>query len=113
MTKQLPEKFVEKMDEKSRNRRREILDAALIAARKDGYMLVTSPQIAVLAGCTHGTVFNHFKDMDNLRRAIMQHAVEKEDAEVVLQGIVTRSHIAMRAPEELKQRALTILNTEQ
>ena len=112
MTKQLPEKFVEKMDEKSRARRLEILDAALIAARQDGYKNVTSTQIATLAGCVHGTVFNHFKDMENLRRAIMQHAVDRGDAEVVLQGIVTRSHIAMRAPEELKQQALSILSAE-
>lgn len=105
-------KHLKKMDEKSRARRLSILDAALVAARTDGYMMVTSPQIAKAAGCTHGTIFNHFKDMDNLRRAIMQHAVDRGDAEVVLQGIVTKSHIAFRAPEELKLRALTILNTE-
>tara|TARA_R110002126_G_scaffold10384_7_gene47324 strand:- start:6761 stop:7090 length:330 start_codon:yes stop_codon:yes gene_type:complete len=106
-------KHIEKMDEKSRTRRREILDAALAGSRQVGYMLLTSPQLAERAGCTHGTIFNHFKDMRNLRRAIMQHAVNMEDAEVVLQGIVTRSHIAMAAPEGLKQKALAILNNEE
>ncbi len=111
-SKRLPEKFVEKMDEKSRTRRREILDAALRLAHADGYKTITSTQIAEAAGCRHGTVFNHFKDMQNLRRAIMQHAVDTGDAEVVLQGIVTRSHIAMDAPKELKDRALSILSAE-
>jgi hypothetical protein len=50
--------------------------------------------------------------MENLRRALMQHAVETEDAEVVLQGIVTKSHIAMRAPEHVKQAARAILSAE-
>ncbi len=112
MTKQLPEKFVRKMDEKSRSTRLAIIDAALELAREVGYKSVTSTAIADAVGCSHGTVFNHFQDMENLRRAIMQHAVDRGDAEVVLQGIVTRSHIAMRAPKELQDRARSILSAE-
>ena len=112
MTKTLPDKFVKKMDDKTQTRRREILDAALSESVRVGYRLITAKQVAAEAGCTHGTVFNHFRDMANLRRAVMVYAIDTENAEVVLQGIVSRDHAAMRAPYALKQMALTILNSE-
>lgn len=111
-TTSLSPKFVAKMKEKSDSRRAALLDAAVLAAREVGYMSITAHRVAGIANCSHGLVFVYFKNMENLRRAVMQHAVDTEDAEVVLQGIITKSHIAMRAPRHVKDAARSLLSAE-
>lgn len=105
-----PIRFTQKMAEKSKTRRGEILAAALTVATDRGYLTMTCTQVAAAAGCVHGTVFSHFETMGHLRDAVMRQAVAEGCAEVVLQGMVTGHIDALRAPPEVKQSAITLLD---
>ena len=49
-----------------------------------------------------------FKNMDELKRQVMQRAIENQILVVIAHGVVNRDPIALGAPKALKNRALRI-----
>lgn len=55
-----------------------ILDAAVSVARERGLFSFSRIHVAKAANVAESTVSHHFGTMDELRRTIAQHAVDKE-----------------------------------
>lgn len=83
-----------------------ILDAALRLASVNGYYSLTLQQVAREADCSHGLVSHHFQNAAKMRKAVLRAAIDRRNLRVVLQGMVMRDPVAMRAPRELKQAAM-------
>lgn len=90
-------------------RKEEILKAALVLANDRGYANVTRDEIADMVGISGPAVQYHFSTMKQLRRELMRYAVKVEHLHVVAQGVSARDAQALKAPEELRCRALQSL----
>ena len=89
--------------------REKILTAAFDLASNIGIDVMTRDQVAIHAGVALGNVSNHFKNMDNLRHAVMRKAIQAEQLCIIATGLAQGDEIARSAPEELKRRALETL----
>ncbi len=87
-------------------RKNEILVHAMHVARKHGYENVRRDHIALRAGVANGLVSKYWGTMTQLKKAIMREAVRTDDVKIIGQGLARRDKQAMKAPEELRQRAL-------
>jgi AcrR family transcriptional regulator len=94
---------------KPADRKKQILDVAVELSKKQGYQRVTRDDVARAAECACGLINRYFETMIQLRRAVMRAAVKQGVLEIVAQGIVAKDAQALKAPEELKQRALAAL----
>jgi len=90
-------------------RSKEILDAALMIAAQLGLDATTREAVAKAANVSTGLVSRHFTTMAQLRRAVMRAAIEHEVLPVVAEGLARRDVQAMKAPDDLKDRALATL----
>lgn len=93
----------------ARERKAQILTAALDVCANVGYARVTRDQIAEQAKCAPTLVAYHFGTMPSLRRDIMREAVRVECLPVIAQGLALRDSHALKAPEELRRRAVEAL----
>lgn len=91
-------------------RKAEILDAAVKAAKKCGFVAVRQKDIAEAAECGFGTVTLYFKTMTQMRRAIMRAAVERGELKIIAQGLGVGHPEARKASEDVKQKALALLS---
>ena len=74
---------------------------------------MTGKEVAEAAGLqSHGLIGHYFGSTENLRQAVMDRAIDTENIEIVLQGIVLRDAKAMTVPSDLKQKALLKLACE-
>ena len=89
--------------------REKILSAAFDLASSVGIDVMTRDQVAIHAGVALGNVSNHFKNMDNLRHAVMLKAIQCEQLSIIATGLARGDKIARSAPEWLKRRALGTL----
>lgn len=94
---------------KPADRKKQILDASVKIAKTRGYNHITREDIASEAQCATGLINRYFQTMLQLRRAVMRAAVKQGVLEIVAQGIVAKDPQAMKASEELKNRALASL----
>lgn len=94
----------------SKQRKRELLSAALALSVRHGYNHVTRAQIATAAGCSEGLVTHSLGTMTTLRRAIMGEAIRAECLPVIAQGLAARDARAMRIPDDVKRRAAATLH---
>lgn len=88
-----------------RDRKDELLSAALTLAEKQGYMNVSRAAIAAKCDVSEALLSHHFGTMAEFRRTLMRYAIQHESLPVVLQGIVDKNRYALKAPEALKARA--------
>jgi AcrR family transcriptional regulator len=94
-------------------RKAQILDYAVSLAVEAGYRNIKGTEVAKGAGLqSHGLISHYFGTTEQLRQAVMDRAIETENLEIILQGIVSRDSKAMTVPEELKQKALLKLACE-
>ena len=91
---------------KKTERRQQIMGHAIKLARKIGYMQVRRDHLAAHAGVANGLVSAHWTTMAQLRTAIMREAVRIEDATIVGQGLAMKNKHALKAPQDLKDRAI-------
>ena len=89
--------------------REKILTAAFDLASNIGIDVMTRDQVAIHAGVALGNVSNHFKNMGNLRHAVMRKAIQCEQLNIIATGLARGDSVACEAPEELKRRALETL----
>ena len=93
-------------------RKSTIVDAALTLAERDGFTGFTRDAVATAAGCSMGLVNHHFGTMNQLRRDVMRAAIRQGVIAVVAQGLAARDPQALKAPQELKDRAARSLTGE-
>lgn len=68
-----------------------ILLAAVRLARTAGLRDLKRREVAKAANTGNGTVSYHFEDMDGLRRAVVEHAKETENLDVLSRAWAERS----------------------
>lgn len=87
-----------------------ILAAALKLAERDNYKQIRREAISEKAGCSPALVTYHFSTLNQLKRAVMRYAITKENLRVIAQGLVDQNPHALKAPPELRTRALAALS---
>lgn len=83
-----------------------ILEAAVAAAVTHGYAAFTRKQVAAIAEKSPALVTVYFKSMPLLRRAVMRQAIKDEALPIIAQGVALGDATALKAPAELRARAL-------
>jgi AcrR family transcriptional regulator len=97
------------MSDKTENRNRAVLEAALELAQERGFAGITRDAVAERAGVAAGSVNNAYGDMNGLRDAVMANAVARELVDIVGAGLAAGHPAARNAPDDLKARALAKL----
>ncbi|RPG34597.1 MAG: TetR family transcriptional regulator [Muricauda sp. TMED12] len=88
-----------------------ILNAAVECAKLVGYMNIQRADIAQRADVATGTVNKYFGTMNQLKRAVMRHAIEKDIPEIMLQGIANNDNQVMKlTPDRRREICLTATN---
>lgn len=87
------------------DRRASILTAAIEWADTNGFTKLTRDAVAKAAGVSPALVTFYFWHVTELKRVVMEEAVNREVLSIILTGIALGDPIAMAAPNELKQRA--------
>ena len=91
----------------ARDRRDELLNAALIvAARPGGWAALTRASVAKEAQCSDALVSAHFGTMIEFRRSVMRAAIKRRALSVIAQGVASADRTALHAPPELKREAM-------
>jgi len=92
--------MAERLDPKDRTR--QLLDAALALAARDGWANLTRDGIAVAAGVSFALVTQRLGTMDQIRRSVMRLAVQRRVVAVVAEGLARKDKHAARADEALR-----------
>lgn len=89
-------------------RKSTILEAAATVALSDGYQNIQRADVAREAGCATGTVNHYFGTMQQLKRAVMRHAIANKIDKIVMQGLASSDPQAMKLSDEEKQRVCSV-----
>lgn len=92
-----------------KDRRVEILTAAMGVASKEGYNNFTRAQVAKEACCAESLVSVYFGTMIQFRRCVMRHAVKTEHLNIIAQGLMMKDDHAAKVSPDLRARALKAL----
>jgi len=90
----------------SKLRKADLLQVALQLSSKYNYTNVTRWAVAQRAGVSPSLVSRYFNTMTQLRRDVMRHAVREGLLDIVAQGLFAKDPHALKAPRELKEKAL-------
>ncbi len=94
----------------ARARVAQILDAAIEVSKRVGYSRLTRGAVADEIGLASSSLVTyHMGSMATFRRAVMREAVRSGCLPVIAQGIALKDPHALKAPEELRRRALATL----
>lgn len=93
----------------AKDRREEIVQAALSWAQAIGYQNVTRENIAKSVGLTPQAIQHHIGTMAKLRRDIMRRAIATDNLHVLAQGMANKDKDAMKATDEQKALARAAL----
>ena len=85
-----------------KERKKQIIEHATLTARHNGLYRLTVTEIAERCGVSHGTVFNYFSNIAELRGAIIEHAIAECDVEVLLQAIIDKDPRVDNIPLETR-----------
>lgn len=91
-------------------RKHEILLVAVRMAETDGLATLRRDEIAKTADIANGLVTRYFNTMGQLRRAVVRYAVHHENLPILAQALAIRDPEALKAPEDLKKKAVASLN---
>lgn len=92
------------------DRKKQILEAALLVAKKRGFNNVKRKEIADRANVSEALVQHHFGTMVKLKRAVMRAACAQEIVEIVAQGLAIGDSQAKKASPTLKKSAINYLS---
>ena len=92
-----------------KDRKAEILHAALLVAELKGYSHIQRSDVATAAGVSPARVSQLFNTMVQLRRAVMRHAIKTRHHKIIAQGLAVGDKQALKAPQELKQAAVATM----
>lgn len=91
---------------KPKDRKNQLVQAALEVAEQYGYNTMRREDIAHHAQVSEGLVSQYLGTMPQLRRTIIRHSIKTRNLSVLAQGIVNRDPHALKAPEDLRQAAV-------
>lgn len=91
------------------DRRAEIVAAAVHVAERDGIQRASFGAVAEVARCSRSTVVHYYPTLPQLHRDLMRAAIRRECLPVVAEGLARRDRHALKAPEQLKDRALQFI----
>ena len=91
------------------DRRAQILSAAVDLAADQGFLSLTRDAVAKAAGVSPGLVTFYFFAVSELRRQVMQRAVENEHLSILAEGLAARDEVALSAPAWIKARAIATM----
>ena len=89
-----------------------IQNAAIGLAREGGLSNITRDNVASRADVSAGLLYYYFPSVAYLRTQVMELAIERDDAALLMQGVRVLDPAALKAPEALKQEALELLSKE-
>jgi len=87
-----------------------ILSVAMDVAERDGFAKLPRNTVAEECGISDSLIAYHFGTMPDFKRTVMRHAIKHERLRIIAEGLATRDIHAVKAPEELKARALASLS---
>lgn len=90
-------------------RKPQLLEAAVAVASKHGLHGTTRHRIAEHANVAPGLITHYLGTMAELRRAVMRQAVKQGILPIIAEGLAARDKQALKAPPELRARALASL----
>ena len=90
-----------------KDRKRELVDAGIVAARQVGFNNLRREDVARVAGCANGTLSLHFNTLGQFKRALMREAIKRGELRIIAEGLAIRDPNALKAPEDIKQKAIT------
>jgi len=97
------------MRQDPKDRKADILAAALRMSVNYGYQRVTRADIAGAAKCSEALVSHYFSTMTQMRRAIMREAIKRQALIVLAQGLAMGDPQAQKAPAMLRALAAETL----
>lgn len=95
---------------KPKDRKAEILTAAVVAAQALGFTRFRLVDVAAQANCSTALVILYWSTMEQIRRAVMREAIRTEALPVLAVGIAIDDPRCRKLPTELAQRAIASLN---
>jgi len=90
-------------------RKEQILEAAVGIAAEAGLYTIRREDVALKAEVACGLVNRYFGTMNQLRRAVMRHAISNRNLSIIAEGIARRDPQAMKAPDDLRREAINSL----
>jgi hypothetical protein len=87
----------------------QILGSALKLSEELGYNRISRAMIANDAGVSESLVSNYLGTMTDLRRTVIRHAILRENLVILAQGLAAGDVHAKKAPQELKERAASLI----
>lgn len=88
------------------DRRKQLIDAAVVIVQTNGWLSVTRSNVAKQSGMSVGSINLAFGTMDDLRNALMKHAVDNYKCEgmhkVIFAGLSDGNPIACEASQQVK-----------
>lgn len=94
-------------------RKERLLTEGAKFAKRRGYRTMTILDITRAAGVSYSVVNLYFGSIKNFKRAIMKHAVEIEDLDIIAEGLTAKDGSLRVIPPELRQRAAIHLLAKQ
>lgn len=93
------------MSNTAKNTTHELLAAGLALAERIGFANITRQNLAAAADVSPALVSLRLGTMPQVHRSIMRAAVRGQCLRVIAQGLAVKAPAAMRAPQELIDRA--------
>ena len=93
-------------------RKGQILLHAVALSQEVGYRNIGIVDVAKRAGLQSHSLINHyFGSIEKLKNAVLNHAIETENLEIVLQAVVIKDN-SVKISKDLKYQALLKLSCE-
>lgn len=89
------------------DRRKQILNAAVELAQRDGYLSISQNRVAQEASVSPGLVYHYFPG--TLKQAVMKEAIAEGHLSILAEGLAARDPVALRAPTSLRAAAIATL----
>lgn len=92
-----------------KERREQIMIAAIKVAEKKGYDRIERKDVANAANCAEGLINNYYGTMNQLKRDVMRRAVKDGNLIIIAQGLAVKDKHALKADTELKSKAIVAM----
>jgi AcrR family transcriptional regulator len=87
-------------------RKKQIINAGIIAAEKGNYATVSRPEVAEIANCSVALITHYFPTVLELRKAVLKEAVAQCNETVILQAMINRDKFIDGVPRDVLRGAV-------
>jgi len=92
-----------------KERREQILNAAVDIARTEGFHKLTRDGVAERAKVSYGLVTRYFGTIETLKQHVMRRAVADSIPEIIAAGLAMKDPIARTATDAAKKEAISLM----